>query len=160
RQELRGRFELTANNFLGGLRQLRVRLRPAYVVLPSVTNIQSSGVAATNDVQLTQPDVLGSHVALHTLVGYDLGIAQGYKNCGPRALLGADRPFFRGRVLAGGSWDFQYLRFFDVNTDVFNNVTGPFFGYENPYRLAYVEEFVQVDLRDRPLDPRYGGYVA
>jgi translocation and assembly module TamA len=159
RQEVRARFDLLAANFLGGLRKLRVRLRPAYVVLPSFTDVQRSGIAATNDVQLTQPDIFGSLISAHALVGYDLGIAEGYQNYGPRALLGVDRPFFRGRVLAGGSVDWQYLNFFDVDQSVFNDVTNPFFGFEDPYRLAYVDEFLQVDLRDRPIDPRYGGYV-
>jgi hypothetical protein len=160
RQEVRGRFELVAGNFLGGLRKLTVRLRPAYVVLPSVTNVQRSGLAATNDVELTQPDVFGTQISLHTLVGYDLGIAEGFKNYGPRALLGLDQPFHRGRVRAGASWDFQYLKFFDVNTDVFNDATNRFYGFENPYRLAYLDEFLHVDLRDRPIDPTYGGYLA
>jgi outer membrane protein assembly factor BamA len=158
-QEARARFELTISNFLGGLRKLRLRVRPAYVVLPSVTNTQRSGPAAVNDVQLTQPDIFNSRAALHALVGYDVGIAEGYQNYGPRAQLGFDRPFFRDRLLAGASWNFQYLRFFNVSEDVFNDVSGRFYGFEDPYRLAYVAEFVQIDLRDRPLDPRYGGYL-
>ena len=158
REEVRGRLELTINNFLGGLRKLRIRIHPAYVVIPSVFDVQQRGPAAENDVQLTQPDIFGSNASLHALAGYDLGIADGYQYYGPRGQIGVDRPFFRGRMLAGGSWNFQYLDFFNVNTDVFNSVGGPFFGFENPYRLAYLEEFVQVDLRDRPLDPRFGAF--
>lgn len=160
RQEVRGRVELVAGNFLGGLRKLTLRVRPAYVVLPSVTNVVRSGLAATNDVQLTQPDVFTTNISLHALLGYDIGIAEGYKNYGPRALLGLDRPFFRGRVRVGASWDFQYLRFFDVNTEIFNDATDQFYGFENPYRLAYLDEFFHVDLRDNPLDPTYGAYLA
>jgi outer membrane protein assembly factor BamA len=159
REEVRGRLELTINNFLGGLRKLRIRIHPAYVVIPSVFDIQQRGPAAENDVQLTQPDIFGSNASFHALAGYDLGIADGYQYYGPRGQIGADRPFFRGRMLAGGSWNFQYLNFFNVNTDVFNSVGGPFFGFENPYRLAYFEEFAQVDLRDRPLDPRFGAFL-
>jgi translocation and assembly module TamA len=160
RQEVRGRAELTINNFLGGLRKLRVRVVPAYVVLPSVTDVQQSGVAAENDVQLTQPDIFGTSASIHVLAGYDLGIAPGYQDYGPRAQVGADRPFFRDRLLAGGSWNFQYLTFFNVDEDVFNGASDAFYGFENPYRLAYLDEFVQVDLRDRPLDPRFGAYLV
>jgi hypothetical protein len=77
REEIRGRAELTINNFLGGLRKLRLRIRPAYVAIPSVFDVQQRGPAAQNDVQLTQPDIFGSNASLHALVGYDLGIAEG-----------------------------------------------------------------------------------
>ena len=132
--------------------------RPTSPSLPSSTS-QQRGPAAENDVQLTQPDIFGSNASLHALVGYDLGIAEGYQYYGPRAQLGVDRPFFRGRVLAGGSWNFQYLNFFNVNESVFNTVGNPFYGFQDPYRLAYLEEFIQIDLRDRPLDPSYGGFL-
>jgi outer membrane protein assembly factor BamA len=159
RQEARARFELIVNNFLGGLRTLRLRLRPAYVVLPSVTNPVRSGPAAVNDAELTQPDLFGTSVALHLLAGYDAGIAEGYQNYGPRALIGVDRPFFGDRLRAGVSWNFQYLRFFNVDQDVFNDASNRFYGFEDPYRLAYLDELVQLDLRDRQLDPRHGGYL-
>jgi translocation and assembly module TamA len=160
REEIRARFELTINNFLGGLRKLRFRVRPAYVVLPSVFDVQRRGPAAQNDVQVTQPDIFGSNASFHLLGGYDLGITEGYQYHGPRAQIGLDRPFFRGKVLAGGSWNFQYLDFFNVNQDVFNNASDRFYGFRDPYRLAYLEEFAQIDLRNRPLDPSYGGYLA
>jgi outer membrane protein assembly factor BamA len=159
RQEVRARAELTISNFLGGLRKLRVRVLPAYVLLPSVTDIQRSGVAAVSDAQLTQPDIFGSDITLHLLGGYDVGIDYGYQNYGPRAQVGVDRPFVRDRLIAGVSWNFQYLRFFNVDEDVFNGASDKFFGFQNPYRLAYLDEFVQLDLRDRPLSPRYGGYL-
>ena len=55
----------------------------------------------------------------HALAGYDLGIAEGYQYYGPRAQLGLERPFFRDRLLVGGSWNLQYLEFFNVDEDVF-----------------------------------------
>ena len=159
REEVHGRFQLTLNNFLGGLRKLRIRINPAYVVIPSITDVQRSGPAAESDVQLTQPDVFGSNASIHALVGYDLGIAEGYQYVGPRAQVGIDRPFFRGHVLAGGFWNLQYLNFFNVDQDVFNGASDQFFGFRDPYRLAYLEEFMQIDLRNRPLDPSYGGFL-
>ncbi|MDB4983420.1 MAG: outer membrane protein assembly factor YaeT precursor, partial [Myxococcales bacterium] len=75
RDEARARAEWTFSNFLGGLRKLRLRLLPAYVVIPSITNPQRAGLAAENDVQLTQPDFFGTRITARALVGYDLGIA-------------------------------------------------------------------------------------
>src|SRR5262249_47406957 len=72
-----------------------------------------------------------------------------------------DRPFFHEHVLAGGSWNLQYLNFFNIDEVAFNPVTTPLgFGFKNPYRVAWLEEFAQLDLRDRPLDPRRGAYVV
>jgi translocation and assembly module TamA len=160
REQVRLRFEYTRNNFLGGLRKLRLRLRPGYVVIPSVLNVQRSGFASDDDLQLTQPDLFGSNVTGHALVGYDLGVAEGYDYRGPRAQVAFDRPFLRDRLLAGGSWNIQYLTFTNVDTDVFNQASNRFFGFENPYRLAYLEGFGQVDLRDRPLEPTVGAFFA
>jgi outer membrane translocation and assembly module TamA len=62
-------------------------------------------------------------------------------------------------VLGGGAWNFQWLKFFNVDESVFNGASDAFLGFQNPYRLAYLDEFVQIDLRDRPLDPTFGGYL-
>jgi translocation and assembly module TamA len=63
-------------------------------------------------------------------------------------------------VLAGGSWNLQYLNFFNVNEEVFDDPRNRFFGFQNPYRLNYLEEFVQLDLRDNPIVSRSGVYLA
>ena len=160
RDEARARFEWTISNFLGGLRQLRVRVQPAWVVIPSISDPQQSGPAAENDVQLTQPDMFGSRITGHALVGYDLGIAEGYQYYGPRGQLGLERPVLHDRLLVGGSWNLQYLDFFNVDQDVFGGANDQFYGFVNPYRLAYVEEFAQLDLRNRPLNPTFGGYLS
>ena len=159
REEVRGRAEWTIVNFLGGLRKLRIRLHPAYVFIPSLTDIQQRGFAAENDIQLTQPDIFGSNASFHALAGYDLGISEGYQFYGPRGEVGVERPFFRDRVLAGLTWNLQYLTFFNVDQDVFGGASDRFFGFKNPYRLTFVEEFAQLDLRDRPLDPTSGAYL-
>ena len=161
REEVRLRAEWRWLNFLGGLRELRLRVRPAYVVLPSVLDAKRFGPAAESDLALKQPDIFDTNVTAHAVVGYDLGIAQGYQYHGPRTQLGFDRPFFHEHVLAGGSWNLQYLNFFNVDTTVFNPATTPLgFGFKNPYRLGYLDEFAQLDLRDRPLDPHSGGYFV
>jgi translocation and assembly module TamA len=160
-EEVRVRGEWTLRNFLGGLRTLRLRLKPAYVVIPNISNPVQSGIAAENDLTLKQPDIFGTLITLHAEVGYDLGIEEGYQYHGPRAQLGIERPFFSEHVLGGLSWNLQYLNFFNVNPRVFNPFSTPLgFGFRDPYRLAYLEQFVSLDLRDQPLDPRRGAYLV
>jgi outer membrane protein assembly factor BamA len=160
RQEVRAGVTWTINNFYGGLRKLRIRLQPAYVVLPDVTDPLRSGFAADNDIQLAQPDLFGSKVSGLVLAGYDIGIDEGYQFRGPRGQLGVLRTFYRNRLDAGASYNLQYLTFYNVDLGAFFNPDNRFFGFTNPYRLAYLEETVQLDLRDRPLDPTLGAYFA
>lgn len=160
RQELRLRAQWTASNFLGGLRRLRLRLLPAVVTIPDVINPQRSGPTLTGDADLMQPDLFGADVTLHALAGYDLTLTEGYRAHGPRGQLGVERPFLRNRLLLGGSWNLQFLDFYDVS-DVFDPTKTPLgLGFVDPYRLAFLEETAQLDLRDKALAPRYGGFAA
>jgi translocation and assembly module TamA len=150
REEARLRIEYARRNFLGGLRTLRLRLRPAYVVMPSIFDDQIDGFAAETDLTLTQPDFLGTRIATHGLVGYDRVLQQAYSYSGPRVAVGADRSFLHEHLFGGAAWNLQYL-FFDSNTTL---------GLPNQYRLAWLEEFVQLDFRDRLIDPRAGANLT
>jgi outer membrane protein assembly factor BamA len=158
RDEVHARFEYTRSNFFGGLRKLRLRLKPAWVLIPGILNLQRSGPAVESDIQLTQPDLFSSRVSLYALAGWDLEVYDAYQYYGPRAQLAIDRPFYRNRLLAGLSWNLQYLTFFDVSLDTFNQASSRFFGFENPYRLGYLEALGRVNLRFPPLSPDRGGY--
>jgi outer membrane protein assembly factor BamA len=158
RDEVHARLEYTRSNFFGGLRKLRLRLKPAWVLIPGILNLQRSGPAVESDVQLTQPDLLGSRVSLYALAGWDLEVFDLYQYYGPRAQLAIDRPFLRNRILAGLSWNLQDLTFFDVSVDVFNQASSRFYGFQNPYRLGYFEALGRVNLRFPPLSPDRGGY--
>jgi translocation and assembly module TamA len=161
REEVRLRALWTFSNFLGGLRKLRLRAKPAYVVIPSIAQVERHGPAAELDAQLIQPDFLSANTTLRGLGGYDLMITEGYQAHGPRGQVALDRPFFRDHLQVAVNWNLQYLDFFNVNQDVFDPTrTTLGFGFRDPYRLAFLEEVFQLDLRDRPLDPTFGGFVA
>src|SRR5262249_11698876 len=133
----------------------------AYVVTPDIFNPKRSGPAGEFDAQLKQPDIFGSKITAQALVGYDVGIQEGYKFHGPRTQLGIDRPFFDERVVGGVSWNLQYLNFFDIDQSFMSSPFTSQLGYDfvNPYRLAYLEEFAQLDLRDNALNTHDGGFV-
>jgi hypothetical protein len=159
REEIHARLEYNRSNFFGGLRRLRLRFKPAYVVIPGIQNIQRSGPSIETDAQLTQPDIFGTRAALSALAGWDLEVYDAYQYYGPRAQLALERPFWRARLLAGLSWNLQYLTFFNVDLAVFNQASNRFFGFANPYRLGYVEGLGRLNLRFPPLSPTYGGYL-
>src|SRR5262249_44537002 len=68
--------------------------------------------------------------------------------------------FLRNRLDVGVSYNLQYLNFYNVDLGAFFNPDNRFFGFTNPYRLAYLEETAQLDLRDNPLDTTYGAFFA
>src|SRR5206468_12664482 len=117
-------------------------------VLPSVSDPLRAGFAADNDIQVGQPDLFGSKVSGLVLVGYDVGIDEGYQYRGPRGQLGVLRSFLRNRLDVAASYNLPYLDCYNVDEGAFGNLNNRFFGFKDPYRLAYVEETAQMDLRD------------
>ncbi|MBK6848107.1 MAG: BamA/TamA family outer membrane protein [Proteobacteria bacterium] len=144
-------------NFLGGLRDLEVRLQPKFVTIPTAWAVERRGFAGKGELQLTQPDLWASGITAFGMFSYELGLQEGYRYHGPRLQLGADRTFWRDRLRGGLSWNFQYLRFFEVTTfDAFDNPLGVGIDGSTPYRLAWIEPFLQLDWRDDLIDPRTG----
>jgi translocation and assembly module TamA len=161
RTDVHGSVEYEKRNFLGGLRTLRLRLVPAYVALPAFWDPQRQGLAGTVEAQLQQPNLFW-RTTLRFIVGFDLGIDYAYQYYGPRTTLALGRDFWRARVHAAISYNFQYDIFFDTDPTILEqpHLAGPLFGFVSPYRLGWWQEDVALDLRDRPLDTRKGGYFA
>ncbi len=157
RQEVHLIGRWTLRNFLGGLRTLELKLQPSYVVFPTAWAPVDHGPAVVSEVRLTQPDLWSTRITAFAALGYDLGIQQGYRWHGPRLQLGVERAFWRERLRAGLSWNFQFLDFFNINELFFDkSSTALGVGFRDPYRLAWLEEFGQLDLRDSVVDPRAG----
>jgi translocation and assembly module TamA len=161
REEVRLRADWTLRNFFGGLRTLKLSLKPAYVVVPTITDIKRHGPAVRSEAQLIQPDLFSSRFSVQGRVGFDLGIHEGYQYYGPLGEVGVERSFLGNRLLLSASWNIQYLRFFNIDAEAFNPLTTPLgFGFTNPYRLAYLHESAELDLRDNRTEPRSGAYSA
>lgn len=157
---LSGRWIL--RNFLGGMRTLELRLRPAWVALPTIWSAERQGPAVDAEIKLSQPDIFSTRVTAFAAVGYELGLHEGYRFHGPKLQLGADRSFLADYLRAGVSYNFQFLDFFDlVELAEGQNPTGEtgtllLLGAPDPYALAWFEEFLQLDLRDEVVEPRAG----
>jgi translocation and assembly module TamA len=155
----------TKQNFLGGLRSLRLRLEPAYVAIPAFWSPGApgarQGVAGTAEAQFTQPDLFW-RTELKWTVGYDLDIEYAYQYHGPRTQLGLARQFWSERVHTALFYTFQLLTFFNTDPTILLSPTlaGRLFGFTDPYRLGWLGQEVALDLRDRPLDASRGGYLA
>ncbi len=159
-QEVHLRLQYDVLNFFGGMRTLSLRLEPAYVFIPLVWQIQRSGPAGTVEARLVQPDIFRSRIDAFIVAGFDLGISQGYQYYGPRVQVGGERAFFSEHLRVGLSYNLQYLNFFNIDQAVFAPSLTPLgLGFRNPYRLAWLEDFVAVDFRDDRLDTHKGIYA-
>jgi translocation and assembly module TamA len=162
RNEARVRAVWEKRSFFGDLRTLRLTIAPAYVAIPAVWNIARQGPAGTAEAVFTQPDLFSTFDRLRAVVGFDLGIDYAFQFYGPRGSLGYSRPLWKNRLLLGGSYNAQYLFFFNTDPTILEDPTQArlLFGFTDPYRLAWLEQDLVLDLRDRPLDPRRGTYFA
>ena len=156
---LSGRW--TQRNFLGGLRVLEFKLIPAFVSLPTFWASEQLGPAIEAEVKLTQPYLFNSRFSAFALIGYDLNLHEGYWYHGVTAQAGLDCPFWGERVWAGLSYNFQLLDFFNINEEAFKAAdTGLGFGFIDPYRPAWLEQYVELDLRDSVASPRKGFFAT
>jgi outer membrane protein assembly factor BamA len=161
RNDIHASVIYTRRNLFGGLRTLRLTALPAYVFIPAVWNVTRHGPALRADATLTQPDVPWPLARLTFTLGFDVDIDYGYQYFGPRVQLAILRGFWRDRLLLSAAYNFQFLKFFNTDPAFFlDPSSGKLFGFVDPYRLAWYQEDVALDLRDRPLDAHRGLYAS
>lgn len=161
RQEVHLTAHWTWRNFLGGLRTLSAMVKPAFIAMPALWERENSGPGVDSHVKLTQPFFLNSAFSIFGKIGYDVEVEEAYQLHGLELKVGAER-FFLGYMLRWGvSWNMQYLDAFAMSdsyatwaslqdASVFND----------PFRVAFLETFLQLDLRDDITDPRAGFWAS
>jgi len=162
RNEVRLQLLYTKRNFFGGLRTFELRLKPAYVVVPAVWSpIVRHGPAVTGEAVFTQPWA-GPFTRLQLTVGYDLGVEYAYQYHGPRFSAALLRLLWKDRVALSASYNFQFIDFFATAPEILADgaQAGKMYGYTDPYRLAWLQQDVVLDLRDDRTEPRKGFYAA
>jgi translocation and assembly module TamA len=160
RHEVRLSGRWTIRNFLGGMRTLELQIKPAFVALPTAWSAKRMGAAIESEGRLTQPDLWRTRITAFGALGYDLGIHEGYQYHGPRLQAGLERSFLDEVLRVGVSWNFQFYLFFNIAEEAFDPLTTPLgLGFKDIYRLAFLEEFVKLDLRDAIVDARAGFYA-
>ncbi len=160
--------QYTKHNFFGGLRTLKLSLEPGWVFLVNPASIgaptggPSNGPSLKATSTFTQPDLFAPWYDLKWIVGYDVGIDYAYQYHGPRTTLGVSRTLWHNRVNLGLSYNFNFLLFFNT-VPAFQedpHAAAQLYGYTNPYRVAWLQQDVMLDLRDKPLAPHQGAYLG
>ena len=159
RQDARVSGEWMDHNFLGDLRTLRFRIQPAYLIIPDVWKPEQRGPAVNTDIQLVQPDLWETNIIALAAVGFNLDVQPAYQYYGPRGQLGIERDFFHDHVTLGISYNLQYLTFFNLVAGFDPSLTILDNSFRTSYRLAWLEDFIRLDLRDDKIYPRRGLWV-
>jgi len=162
RTDLQASATYTRRNWLGGLRTLKLWLEPAWVAVPAFWNAQRTGPAVRAEAQLIQPDWPIPLGQLDLAIAYDVGVEYAYQFHGPRTSLGLQRGFWRDTVMLRASYNFQFLQFFNTDPVILEDPAqaGRQFGYTDPYRIGWFQQEVSLDLRDNPIEPHAGVYIA
>ena len=156
--EIRGRFGYTHRNFLDPLLTLRADLRPAYGFLRGDLNQQFIGGDAT--VAIDRQDLFFPLLRGRAEIGYSQVEYEAYAINGGRFRAGLDRVFFDGRLLTEVGWLIRY-EFFTRIDDAVDAALRESLGFQDdPYRPAYYQQSITVDLRDDPIAPRLGAYFS
>ena len=161
RQQVRLSARWLRRNLFGTLATLSVELRPAYVLMPALWDVERHGPAVDLDVALTQPDIFETGLTAFAKAGYELAVNPGYRYQGPRGELGLSRAFWRDRLRISGSYSWQFLDFFDFDKATLDTKDTPLgLGFVESYRLGWLSQQFELDLRDNAMSPRSGLYGA
>lgn len=164
RNEVHTEARFIKRRFLGGLRSLETNLTVGYAALPAVwaDPIYKHGPILGLKVDFTQPDLLGKNSSLTATLGYEVGIEYAYQYHGPGLRVGINKSLWRDRIKLGFSYNFQFLDFFNIDKSIESDPSqsGSLFGFVDPYRLAFFQELIALDLRNRTIDATRGFYLS
>jgi outer membrane protein assembly factor BamA len=120
-------------------------------------------------------DLLRPRLGGEASVGYDFLTVEAYTSKGPQLRLGLSSPLGVRWLTARVGWAFSYLTFTDIHPVIdcdkrldtgepviadCDPMTKPWLGLDGAQRLGAYQVTIAADLRDNPLDPKTGLYVA
>ncbi|HSK01975.1 MAG TPA: BamA/TamA family outer membrane protein [Kofleriaceae bacterium] len=112
-------------------------------------------VVSAQRIDLLRPR-LGGEVAL----GYDLLTVEAYTSTGPQVRLGLSSPLGVRWLSARVGWALSYLKFSGIHEVIAGTDAEVSLGLDEDQRLGAYQATIAADLRDNPLDPRSGVYLA
>jgi outer membrane protein insertion porin family/translocation and assembly module TamA len=142
------------DDFLGGMRRLRIEDRPRLIMLDSFPGLTKGDPHLGNmvDVKLEQPRFIEHRTVGFVNGNWDVGPDPffGFFRHSVSSELGVKRAFFgqRLQVSLGAAHDYYYITSDSHPPDV------------SDYRLPFVDEQVKLDLRNDAQRPRRGFYAA
>jgi outer membrane translocation and assembly module TamA len=153
--EVHTRAGYTISGWPGDLETTRLALKPALVRLreTGLWEPRIEALAAIDRMDLFVPQLTGT-----AEVGLQWITVEAYTSDGPHVQLGLKMPLYRRYLQASTAWHLEALELRDVSTALTPELRAQL-GLDAPsYRLGYLEETLIADLRDDPVEPRWGAY--
>jgi translocation and assembly module TamA len=153
------------HNFRGGMRLLRVSAVAGWAFIPnfytrlgSAALVARSGPVARLTGEFWQPRVLNPDLSLRTRVELERDIQPGFSLLGGRGRAGLVwRP--RSWLTLETSYNLEAYSL-DAGPLTLTDVPALVFGCVGGCALSYLEQFIAVDRRDDPHEPREGYYLG
>ncbi|MHB8417035.1 MAG: BamA/OMP85 family outer membrane protein [Myxococcales bacterium] len=167
-QELHLTGDYTDRDFLGGLRRLDFDNRFALVWIPSVfaPTFAQAAPAGRSSLQLTQPHLFTENLDLVARIEGERAVEQGYDYWALRGRLALPYRVLR-RLTLTLAYDAELAYFqnafngVDLSPNALLQTSCPENGAaQTRCLLSYLEQSVDWDTRDNPLDPHRGFYAA
>ena len=168
RQEARALAEYTDRNFLGGLRRLDINVRGGYALIlfgNSPNSPFSSGPFYSVSAKFEQPGFLARDLRFTATLESSSNIQQAYRYLGGRAEVGVVWHPVRGLSLRP-TYNFEAYRLWGESALlVSSGAAAPqlTYGCATPICnvfLSYLEQVIEYDRRDNPLEPHSGFYLS
>ncbi|MCP4444154.1 MAG: BamA/TamA family outer membrane protein [Myxococcales bacterium] len=155
--EFRGRAEYTYHGLIHPLLSASILAKPAYVMLRAdTTQRQLAGEFSTS---LVREDLIWPLARGKATLGFDVDALEAYSSQGGDLHLKMSRLAWRQRVQLGVGWRMELLDFTRVVDAIDANLRETL-GLSSPYRSAFFEQSIALDLRNRPLNASQGLYAA
>ncbi len=147
-------------NFLGGLRRARLEVRPKVIFSAQFPQLGELGARPGLEarIELRQPAFIESRTTLVLTSRYDLGPDPFlfFFRHDLDAAIGVHRNFFDGKLSVSIGLHGNIYR---IAEDFPDPSEGPFFP-PSDYELLFLEETIQLDLRDDTRNPTKGAYFG
>jgi translocation and assembly module TamA len=155
-------------NWLGGLRRLKLDLRVGWTWLKSPWDIQKQGPSGLASADFTQPEVLWHGADLNLRAEIERRIEEGYQYWAERLRVGLPLRLYRQILVFVPSAGLEYYQTRGDPTaaqvggasQALLSCPGDATRRTQTCLLSSLEQRVDLDLRDDPLNPRRGLYLS
>lgn len=152
--EVRARVGYSIAGWPFPLDTVTLDLRPAYGYLRDTGGFEPRIRALA---RLERQDVLWTYSKGLVEVGYSYLAVEAYTSFGPRARLGFETPLVTDRLRLRVGWGIERDEFRNIHPAIDDALRSEL-GLDGPQLVAGYEQAVVADLRDDPIEPRYGAY--
>lgn len=152
--EVRARVGYTIAGWPFPLDTVTLDLRPAYAYLRDGSGYEPRIRAVA---RLERQDLLWTYSKGLVEGGYNYLAVEAYTSYGPRARLGFETPVFTDRVKLRLGWGIERDEFRNIHPAIDDALRAEL-RLDGPQLAAGYEQALVADLRDNPIEPRYGAY--